>query len=133
MQKVLLGDNGDNVPGVKGIGQKTLAKMYPELKDDEVVTLTEIIEKAKTTEGKHYTSIRNFEYQLKINEKLMDLRNPNIPEDSLVDIHQMIDNPRKVLESKEFMKMYEEDGLGGSISNLQNWIFTNFHNLSKYK
>lgn len=133
MQKVLLGDNGDNVPGVKGIGQKTLAKMYPELRDDEIVTLNEIIEKAKTTEGKHYTSIRNFEYQLRINEKLMDLRNPNIPEDSLVDIHQMIDNPRKVLESKEFMKMYEEDGLGGAISNLQNWIFTNFHNLSKYK
>jgi len=63
----------------------------------------------------------------------MDLRNPNIPDDSLVDIHAMIENPRKVLESKEFMRMYEEDGLGGAINNLQNWIFTNFHNLSKYK
>ena len=107
--------------------------MYPELKDDEVITLDEIIDKAKKTEGKHFASIKNYEHQLRINEKLMDLRNPNIPEDALVDIHSMIDNPRKVLESKEFMKMYEEDGLGGAISNLQNWIFTNFHNLSKYK
>jgi ethanolamine utilization cobalamin adenosyltransferase len=63
----------------------------------------------------------------------MDLRNPNIPEDSIEDIHQLIENPSKVLKSKEFMKMYEEDGLGGAINNLQTWIFSNFNNLSKYK
>lgn len=133
MQKVLLGDSGDNVPGVKGIGQKTLAKLYPELRDDEPITLNEIIEKAKKTKGKHFDSIKNYEYQLRINEKLMDLRNPNIPEDALVDIHHLIDNPSKILKSKEFMKMYEEDGLGGAINNLQTWIFSNFNNLSKYK
>jgi DNA polymerase-1 len=133
MQKVLLGDSGDNVPGVKGIGQKTLTKLYPELKDDEPITLDEIIEKAKKTKGKHFDSIKNYEYQLRINEKLMDLRNPNIPKDALVDIHQMIDHPSKILKSKEFMKMYEEDGLGGAINNLQTWIFLNFNNLSKYK
>ena len=133
MQKVLLGDTGDNVPGVKGLGQKTLAKMYPELRDDEVITLDEIVNKAKNTEGKNYINIRNFEHQLRINEKLMDLRNPNIPEDALVDIHHLIENPRKVLEQKEFMRMYEEDQLGGAINNLQNWLFSNFHNLSRYK
>ena len=133
MQKVLLGDTGDNVPGVKGLGQKTLAKMYPELRDDEIITLDEIVNKAKNTEGKNYINIRNFEHQLRINEKLMDLRNPNIPEDALVDIHHLIENPRKVLEQKEFMRMYEEDQLGGAINNLQNWLFSNFHNLSRYK
>lgn len=133
MQKVLLGDTGDNVPGVKGLGQKTLAKMYPELRDDEIITLDEIVNKAKNTEGKNYINIRNFEHQLRINEKLMDLRNPNIPEDALVDIHHLIENPRKILEQKEFMRMYEEDQLGGAINNLQNWLFSNFHNLSRYK
>jgi len=133
MQKVLLGDTGDNVPGVKGIGQKTLAKMYPELRDDQIITLDEILDKAKKTEGKNYINIRNFEYQLRINEKLMDLRNPNIPEDSLVEIHNMIESPTKTLDSKEFIRMYEEDQLGGAINNLQNWIFSNFHSLAKYK
>ncbi|NDD86526.1 MAG: hypothetical protein EBZ45_02240, partial [Actinobacteria bacterium] len=30
-QKILLGDSGDNVPGVKGLGSKTMLKHFPEL------------------------------------------------------------------------------------------------------
>ena len=33
--KVILGDKGDNVPGVKGIGAKTLIKLFPQLKEEE--------------------------------------------------------------------------------------------------
>lgn len=133
MQKVLNGDKGDNVPGIKGLGEKTIVKLYPELASDEAVTLDQIIEKAKTTEGKPYFNIKNFEHQLRINEKLMDLKNPNIPEDSQLIIHNVIENPTKNFETKEFLKLYEDDQLGGSINNPQNWLFTNFHNLSKYK
>jgi hypothetical protein len=78
-------------------------------------------------------SIRNFEHQLKINEKLMDLTNPNIPDDSLIEINEMLENPNKTFRSKEFMSLYEEDDLGNSISNLQTWLHNNFYQLSKYK
>jgi 5'-3' exonuclease len=133
MHKVLLGDAGDNVPGVKGIGQKTLVKLYPELKDDYPITLKEIVDKAKSSQGKHFTSIVNFEHQLKINELLMDLNNPNIPDDSQILIEDMLENPNKNFDPREFMKLYEEDSLGSSINNLNNWLYTNFHKLSKYK
>jgi 5'-3' exonuclease len=131
--KVLTGDAGDNVPGIKGVGPKTIAKLYPELADDVKMTLTEVIDKAKEGEGKAFMSIRNFEHQLKINEKLMDLTNPNIPDDSLVEINEMLENPNKTFRSKEFMGLYEEDDLGNSISNLQTWLHNNFYQLSKYK
>jgi DNA polymerase-1 len=131
--KVLTGDAGDNVPGIKGVGPKTIAKLYPELADDVKMTLTEVIDKAKEGEGKAFMSIRNFEHQLKINEKLMDLTNPNIPDDSLVEINEMLENPNKTFRSKEFMSLYEEDDLGNSISNLQTWLHNNFYQLSKYK
>lgn len=131
--KVLTGDAGDNVPGIKGIGPKTITKLYPELIDDVKMTLTEILDKAKDGPGKGFMSIRNFEHQLKINEKLMDLTNPNIPEDSIAEIHQMLENPNKTFRSKEFMSLYEEDDLGNSISNLQTWLHNNFYQLSKYK
>ena len=131
--KVLTGDSGDNVPGIKGVGPKTIAKLYPELADDVKMTLTEVIDKAKEGEGKAFMSIRNFEHQLKINEKLMDLTNPNIPDDSLVEINEMLENPNKTFRSKEFMSLYEEDDLGNSISNLQTWLHNNFYQLSKYK
>jgi DNA polymerase-1 len=132
-KKVLTGDAGDNVPGIKGVGPKTIAKLYPELADDVKMTLTEVIDKAKEGEGKAFMSIRNFEHQLKINEKLMDLTNPNIPDDSLVEINEMLENPNKTFRSKEFMSLYEEDDLGNSISNLQTWLHNNFYQLSKYK
>jgi DNA polymerase-1 len=133
VQKVIIGDSGDNVPGVGGIKQKTLAKLFPELKDDYQITLEEVIDRAKKEKGKHYENIRNFEHQLKINKLLMDLSNPNIPDDSKVIIHDVLDNPKKQFEPKEFMRLYEEDNLGSSISNLQFWLHNAFLQLSKYK
>ena len=132
-QKVLLGDSGDNVPGIKGLGIKTITKMYPELADDEVMTLDEIITKAKNSNGKSFESVGNFESQLRINEKLMDLRNPNIPEDSELEIDYVLENPTKTFNPKEFAKLYEEDDLGKSIANLQVWLWEKFNILSKYK
>lgn len=132
-QKILLGDSGDNVPGVKGIGIKTVAKLYPELGDEEVYSLDYIIEKARNNKGKAFSSIAEFSYQLIINEKLMDLKNPNIPEDSLAEIEHVLDNPTKTFRPKEFAEFYEEDDLGKSINNLQIWLFEKFNQLSKYK
>ena len=63
----------------------------------------------------------------------MNLTNPNVPEDSQLVINNVIENPSKNLDMKMFLKLYEDDQLGGSINNPQNWLFTNFHNLSKYK
>ena len=132
-QKVLLGDSGDNVPGIKGLGIKTVTKLYPEFAKDEVATLEEVIEKAKTGTGKAYESIANFQHQLRINEQLMDLKNPNIPEDSLLEIEYVLENPTKTFRPKEFAEFYEEDDLGKSINNLQIWLFEKFNQLSKYR
>jgi len=38
-QKILLGDSGDNVPGVNGLGSKTLIKSFPELGTTEEIGL----------------------------------------------------------------------------------------------
>ena len=132
-QKVLLGDSGDNVPGIKGLGKKTLTKHYPELAEERIYTLDEIIEKAKVSKGKTFESIRSFEHQLRINEKLMDLKKPNIPEDSLLEIDYVVENPNKSLKTTEFLELYKEDELENSISNTQQWIFDKFYTLSKYK
>ena len=92
-----------------------------------------VVEKAKTTEGKHFESIRNFEHQLWINKQLMDLHEPNIPEDSKIVIDHTIENAYKVFEPKVFQKYYDEDNLGGSINNLNFWLHNTFLQLSKYK
>jgi DNA polymerase-1 len=133
MQKVITGDAGDNVPGVKGIGQKTLLKHYPELSGQEIYTLDEMLSKAKSNSASAYKKIVAFGSQLRINEKLMDLKKVNIPEDSMLVIEEVLSSPNKLFRPKDFTELYEEDDLGKSINNLQLWLFEKFHALSKYE
>ena len=131
-QKILLGDSGDNVPGVKGLGSKTMLKHFPELAKDDLITLDDILQRC---EGKQkiLESIKNFEFQLRINQRLMDLKNPNIPEEALEEINNVLLNPFKIYDSQKFLTLYHEDELGNSIQNVQSWLFNHFHNLQKYK
>jgi DNA polymerase-1 len=132
-QKILLGDSGDNVPGVKGLGAKTMLKHFPELGSDKIVDITEILEKCTTENKKVHSSILNFQHQLHVNKQLMDLKNPNIPEDALEEINCCLLNPNRELDSKEFIRLYHEDQLGNSINNLQAWLFNNFNYIKSIK
>ena len=133
MQKMILGDGGDNVPGVIGAGPKTLLKAFPDLGKDYTLTLEEVLETCETGKLKLHQNILNFRNQLGINKLLMDLREPNIPDSEIPVIKEMLDNPYKVFEPKIFTEMYNEDDLGNSIQNLQNWLFSRFNDLQKYK
>ena len=132
-RKILLGDDGDNVPGVLGLGPKKLVKLFPEITTDSLISLEEVIDKSKVGINPLYKKILNFEHQLHINKKLMDLHNPNISEEQLIQIHEAIDNPIKTLDVKGFNALYEEDTLDNAIPNLTSWIYTHFNELSKYK
>ncbi len=132
-QKVIIGDSGDNVPGVRGIAAKTFCKLFPEMMEGKKYSLKEMIEMCENKKGKKYEDILNFKHQLFINEKLMDLHNPNISEDDIKYIDSVIDNPTKNLNSLEFIKLYNEDSLGASILNVNQWLFDKFRTISQYK
>lgn len=133
--KILLGDNSDNLPGVKGLGPKKLFKLFPELEGEPTVTLESMIEKSKELINDHglYGNIVNFEKQLLINQKLMDIKNPTIPEAAIEEIHYVLDNPTLSFNKAGFIKMYNEDLLGQSIQNLEFWLTDVFHYLTAYK
>jgi DNA polymerase-1 len=132
-QKVLLGDKGDNVPGVKGLGIKTLLKHFPELGESHTINLEQVLDKCKDSATPILKKIYDFRSQLHINKQLMDLDEPNIPEDAQVEINDVMENPNKEYSSTEFTEMYTEDQLGQSITNLPSWLFTNFKYLAEYK
>jgi 5'-3' exonuclease len=132
MQKVLLGDSGDNVPGVRGLGAKTVLKLFPDLAEDTRISLEEVLNRCEGQKSKSYENIKTFEHQLKINEKLMDLHNPNISESDLEELDSVIQNPNRALKTLEFKNLYNEDSLGGSIQNLDMWLFNNFRSIAKF-
>lgn len=131
-QKILLGDAGDNVPGVKGLGAKTMIKMFPELGSEQEIDLDWILEHCDGTK-KIMEGIKNYEHQLRINKQLMDLKNPNVPEEAQEEIKSVLLNPNKAFYSQEFVSLYNEDDLGNAIPNVQMWLFNTFNELQKYK
>ena len=134
--KVIVGDKGDNVPGVKGIALKTLLKLYPELTEERLVSLQEAIEKAETKTGKKdakYIDLYNYRHQLVINEKLMNLVEPNIPDPDKEALDELVTSYREAFEPQAFIKLYNEDNLQGSILNVPVWLNETFSKLTKYK
>lgn len=132
-QKILLGDSGDNVPGVKGLGEKTMIKLFPELGTDKEVTLDDILESCKDGKKKILESIMNYEFQLRINQKLMDLKNPSIPDEAKEEIKSVLLDPKKTFDQQHFLDLYHEDELANAIPNVNMWLFNNFNQLQKYK
>lgn len=132
IKKVILGDVSDNVPKVGGIGEKTLIKLFPELGENRVVELSEIIAKAKENLGK-YTKIYEFRHQLEINRQLMDLASEDIPEWCKDQIKEILKNPSDVIDKIAFMGLYIEDCLDHSIPNVAYWLHETFDYLIAFK
>jgi len=131
-QKILLGDTSDNVPGVKGLGLKTLLKMYPQLGSDETITLEDILENSQGKPGR-YGNVINYTNQLLINRQLMDLTNVNVPAEDIITIEEVLENPNDKMDTLSFLKLYNEDNLGNSIPNTQMWLYSTFNNLKVFK
>ena len=134
--KVLMGDTSDNLPGVKGLGPKKLYKLFPELTGTEKVTLNEIIQKGydKNEENGIYGNVWNFRQQLLINEKLMSLEEPNIPEYDIEELEKLIKDEPYDLNQSRFLQLHSSDLLERQISpNVEFWIQNNFLYLTKYK
>jgi DNA polymerase-1 len=134
-KKILMGDSSDNVPGVKGLGDKKLIKLFPEIFETKVVTLDEILNKSKEKRIEHglYENICNYERQLLTNQRLMDLSDPIIPEDSIVEIDKVLNNEPSRIDKLHFLKLYNEDKLGNSIPNAEFWLTEIFSYLQAYK
>lgn len=133
--KILAGDSSDNIPGIRGLQMKKILKLYPELKQDRRYSLEEIIQMTKEREdiNKLYTKVLLYEKQLVINQTLMNLHEPLISESNKQEIEEVLESPKKSLEAKNFITLYNTDMLGGALANPQMWLHDTFHYLTAYK
>ena len=128
--KMLLGDSGDNVPGIQGLGPKKVFKLYPELMESTPIDLDYMLNKAKLNEDKNqlYTKIIQFERQLGINYQLMSLKDPNIDDEDKRIVDDAVENAPPSLNIGNFVEMTEDDQLNERV-NWQGWLIENFSSL----
>jgi len=110
----VVGDASDNLPGAKGVGLKTIAKRFPQLKEGKSVLLTEIMDSCKN-EAKPLTfhnSILEAESLIKDNYDMMQLYAPSLSIGVREKIRDIIDNYPASFNKTNLRKMMMEDGTG---------------------
>ena len=134
LYKTLMGDNSDKVAGIKGLGEKKIYKLFPELSERDL-TLDDIynICEEKFKENVIYARIiQNFS-SIETNYKIMDLSNPMIDKNDENYLNKIIESKELNYMPNQFIAMYNEDKLGGMIRNLEFWIKDVFDKLSYNK
>ena len=131
--KIVVGDKGDNVPGVKGIAIKTLIKMFPLIANDNVDYELEDLLRECEGKDKKFADVYNYRNQLSINKKLMDLESPNVPVEDRALLDAIISNPNSEYNPTRFNELYKEDLLGKTLLNPQMWLNETFAKLTQYQ
>ena len=133
LYKTLIGDNSDNLPGIKGVGEKTLIKKFPEILTEDL-TLEDIFKISEKRLKTHviYARVLKEENRLRDSFKIMDLSNPMISESEKEIVYKIAKEPIPKLNIKAFLALYGEDKMGGMIRNTQFWLKENFEYLEKY-
>jgi 5'-3' exonuclease len=131
--KTMVGDTSDSIKGIKGLGEKTLLNLFPEMKTEKV-SLTQILEKAKQLQEERILSKKKplmvldnivnkvtegiqGEMIYEINHALVNLQEPFMTEDGIRELEQLkngtLDSAGR--EIKKVLEYMERDGLDKAI------------------
>jgi DNA polymerase-1 len=134
LHKTLLGDNSDNIQGIKGLGAKGIFKKFPELKTKHL-TLDDIFEISARKFKEHvvYSRIIQDQARIETNYKVMDLSIPMIDDKGKKYIDNLIIEDFPEFNPEMFIQFYNEDKLGGMIRNLDTWLKDIFSQFKGYK
>lgn len=112
--KAICGDPGDNVPGIKGLGFKTVAKKLPFLGGDDEITIQEVLSFCQThsSESSVYKKIIESEDELMRNWKLVHLDGSMMSATQISKVQHTIDTfvPRK--NKVGLLKSLIKEGIG---------------------
>ena len=135
LYRVLTGDASDNIPGVKGMGLKTLQKEFNLLENE--YSVEEILEfareKVKNKNSKKiFHEIILKENQIHLNYRLMQLKDSDISLSSKNQIRDLMNYPISKLNKFEVLKMMSDDYLFDSFKFPDKWLLDTFSNLDTW-
>lgn len=132
--KVFMGDNSDNIKGIKGVGIKTLQSKLPQLLGEETISLEEVLDFCKANKDNHriYKMICEAEQQMKLNWDLMSLEELDISGNFKLLILDMANREIPKLDTFNFKKLFMRDKAYTAIPNVDSWLSNSFNSLAAY-
>lgn len=126
------GDKSDNIPGVRGVGPKTIVNKL-EFLQNEPLELDTLLEKvSQMDDEKLKTKILENKDVLTLNYNLMQLSEPDISSSIKSNIRNIIDSPINGLNSFQFKKEFMIDKLYTAFKNVETWLVNTWSDLDKY-
>ena len=122
--KALVGDNSDNLPGVKGVGIKTIVKEFPKLVTEENVDLQYIYDiSEQQIEGKKIFSRIIYDWdKVERNYSLMNIRTPRLSEGEMETILYNLQAQKPMLREGSFLKYMDIDRIENITNNTDGWL-----------
>ena len=135
--KALLGDNSDNIPGVKGLGIKTILSEWKSFTYDKNGSLQDIYDHCETQldqekPKKIFAKILHNWNRVMTNFELMDLHNSTLDEKEVKYVEDIFKSDIPDLQTGVFLSLLDQDKIEGITKNTEGWL-ENFRGLTTVK
>ena len=132
LYRALTGDTSDNLPGIKGLGMKTLLKIVPEFVTEQPLTFDDVIDAAENSKLKVASRIVDEQESIKRNIKLMSLRSVMISDNNKMKILNKINRPQLSLHKYDLTKLLLETNILPAMQNYDSWVVSTFNPLTRF-
>lgn len=128
--KALLGDNSDNLQGVKGLGIKTIVSEFPKLLTEKTdLDYVYTVAEGKLEDKKIFPKIIHNWSRVLTNYQLMDLHDTALNENEIEYVESVLKEPVPDLQSGAFLHLLDLDKIEGITKNTEGWL-ENFRSLT---
>lgn len=132
--KALLGDNSDNLPGIKGLGIKTILSEWSSFTNNPNASLQDVwdlceVKLEEKKPKKIFAKIIHEWDRVQTNFKLMDLHNTALDDKEISFVEDNLKLPVPDLQTGAFLRMLDQDKIEGITKNTEGWL-ENFRSLT---